>query len=62
MNMVTYLIFAIVVMIVCLAGVGGWLLPQLGISGTPATMIAGGLGGALVAIVYVRYFKRPDGA
>jgi hypothetical protein len=62
MNMVTYLIFAIVVMVVCLAGIGGWLLPQLGITGTAATMIGGGLGGAIVAMAYVRYFKRPDGA
>jgi len=62
MNMVTYLIFAVVVMVLCIAGVGGWLLPQLGITGMPATMIGGGVGGAIVATAYIRYFKRPDGA
>jgi len=62
MSMVQFLIFAIVVMVICLGGIGGWLLPQLGIHGMAATAIAGGLGGAIMAVVYQKKVRKADGA
>ena len=57
-DMVKLLLVAVVVMTVCLAGIGGWLLPQLGIQGVLATAIGGGIGGAIIAIFYQKLIKK----
>ncbi|MGE0180194.1 MAG: hypothetical protein AB7O91_10295 [Sphingomonas sp.] len=62
MKWVPFLLIAVVAMAVCLGGVGGWLLPQLGVEGPVARAIGGGLGGVIVAILYMRMIKGPGGA
>lgn len=41
---------------------GALLMPRLGIGGMPARAIPGAFAGALIAILYLRMFKRPSGA
>ena len=57
-----FLIFAVIAMAVCLGGIGGWLMPQLGVEGPLARAIGGGLGGVIVAILYMRMIKGLPGA
>ena len=57
-DMVKLLVIAVVVMTVCLAGIGGWLLPRFGIEGVMATAIGGGIGGAIIALLYQKMIKK----
>ena len=60
MKLVQLLVVAAIIMVACLGGLGGWLLPQLGIEGAVAQSIAAAIGGVLIGIVYLR-MKRADG-
>jgi hypothetical protein len=59
---IKFLLVAIVVMVICLGGIGGWLLPQVGVGGVLARAIGGAIGGAIIAVCYQKMIKRPDGA
>ena len=62
MKMVTFLLVAIVVMVLALGLGGGWLMPMLGVEGALARAIPAGLAGAIIAVLYVKMVKRPDSA
>ena len=62
MKLLPFLLLAVVVMALFLGVGGGWLLPMLGVEGALARAIPAAIGGALIAILYVRMVKRPDGA
>lgn len=61
MKLVVFLIIAALIMVLFLAVGGGWLMPMLGIEGPLARAIPAGIAGALIAILYVRMVKKPDG-
>lgn len=61
-NWLKFLLIALVVMAACLGGLGGWLLPRLGLEGALARGVAAGLGGAIIGLLYIRMIKRPGGA
>lgn len=61
-KMTQFLLIALVLMAVCLGLGGGWLLPQLGFEPPLTQVMPAALGGALIALIYFRMFKRPDGA
>ena len=60
MAWVKFLVIAVVVMALCLGGLGGWLLPRVGLDASMARMLSAALGGVVVAILYQR--MRPDQA
>lgn len=53
---------ALAIMALCLGLGGGWLLPALGVEGALARALPAGVAGAIIAIVYLQMFKRPNGA
>jgi hypothetical protein len=57
-----FFLIALAVMALCLGLGGGWLLPALGVEGVMARVIPGALAGMIIAVVYLRMFKRPSGA
>jgi len=59
---IKFLLIALAAMAICLGGIGGWLLPSLGYEGPLWRALAAGIGGAIVAILYVKMIKRADGA
>jgi len=61
-NWIKFLLIALVIMAICLGGLGGWLLPRLGIEGAFARGLAAGLGGAAIAILYIKMIKKPGDA
>jgi hypothetical protein len=60
MGWLKFLIAAVVVMAVSLGGLGGWLLPRLGVDPFVARIAAGALGGVLVVLLLAR--MRPGQA
>ena len=62
MKMISFLLVAAVVMALALGVGGGWLMPMLGIEGALARAIPAAIAGAIIAVVYVKMVKRPDGA
>jgi len=54
MAWVKFLIVAVIVMAICLGGLGGWLLPRLHLDPSTARFIGGAVGGMIVALLYVR--------
>lgn len=62
MRIAWFLLVALAIMAVFLGLGGGLLLPALGVEGTVARLLPAGLAGALIAVVYLQMFKRPDGA
>jgi hypothetical protein len=57
-----FFLIALAVMAVCLGLGGGLLLPALGVEGQMARIIPGGIAGAIIAVVFLKMFKRPSGA
>ncbi len=57
-----FLLFAVVAMAICLGGIGGWLMPQLGVGGAVARAVGGATGGVIVAILYMRMIRGTGGA
>jgi hypothetical protein len=55
-----FLVIAVIVMVVCLGGLGGWLLPRMGVEPSMARIIGPAIGGAIIAVLYQR--MRPDRA
>jgi len=62
MKIAWFLLVALALMAVFLGLGGGLLLPALGVEGTLARAIPAGIAGALIAILFFRMFKRPEGA
>jgi hypothetical protein len=60
MAWVKFLVIAVIVMVVCLGGLGGWLLPRMGLDAGMARIVGTAIGGAIVAVLYQR--TRPDRA
>ena len=56
------LLSAVVAMVVGLAVIGGWLLPQVGLQGPLARGIGAALGGVVISVLYFRMIKGADGA
>jgi len=54
MAWVKFLVVAVIVMALCLGGLGGWLLPRMGVDPFTARIIAGALGGVLVVLLLQR--------
>lgn len=54
MGWLKFLIAAVIVMALCLGGLGGWLLPRLGVDPLMARIAAGALGGVLVVLLMTR--------
>jgi hypothetical protein len=56
---VKFLLIAVVAMAICLGGIGGWLLPQLGIENPAvARAIGGAIGGVIIAICYQKMILK----
>lgn len=56
---VKFLLIALVAMAVCLGGIGGWLLPRLGIENPAvAKAIGGAIGGVIIAIFYQKLILK----
>lgn len=54
MAWVKFLVIAVIVMVVCLGGMGGWLLPRMGLDPFAARIVASAIGGMIVAVLYQR--------
>ena len=57
-----FLIFAIVISTASFLLLGALLLPALGVQGMARTMIAGGVSGAAIAILYISMLRKSDRA
>jgi hypothetical protein len=57
-----FLLIALAIMALCLGLGGGWLLPAMGVEGALARALPAGIAGAIIAVVYLQMFKRPNGA
>lgn len=56
---VKFLLIAVVVMVICLGGIGGWLLPRVGLENPMLTKAIGGaIGGAIIAICYQKMILK----
>ena len=56
---VKFILIALVAMAVCLGGIGGWLLPQLGLENPMVTRAIGGaIGGVIIAICYQKMILK----
>lgn len=56
---VKLILIALVVMAICLGGIGGWLLPQLGIENPMvAKAVGGAIGGVIIAIFYQKLILK----
>jgi|GEM_PF-2956587 len=55
---VKFLLVAVVAMLVCFGGLGGWLLPQLGLGPMPAKAIGAAVGGVIIAICYQKMILK----
>jgi peptidoglycan/LPS O-acetylase OafA/YrhL len=60
MAWIRFLVIAVIVVVLCLGGLAGWLLPRMGVDAGMARIIGGALGGVIVAVLYQR--MRPDRA
>ena len=54
MGWIKFLAVAVIVMAVCLGGLGGWLLPRMGLDPAVARMIGAATGGVIIALLFVR--------
>ena len=61
-NVVLFLIFAILISTASFVLLGVLLLPALGVEGMTRTMIAGGVSGGAIAILYVTMLRKSDRA
>lgn len=61
-NVVLFLILAILISTASFVLLGVLLLPALGIDGMARTMIAGGVSGGAIAILYVTMLRKSDRA
>lgn len=59
---VVFLVVAVAIATASFLLLGVLLLPALGVEGTARTMIAGGVSGGLIALVYFNMFRKIDGA
>lgn len=62
MKLIPFLLAACVIMAFFLGVGGGWLMPTLGVEGPLAQAIPAAIGGALIAVLYVRMVKKPGDA
>lgn len=61
-NVVLFLILAILISTASFLLLGVLLLPALGVDGLARTMIAGGVSGGAIAILYVTMLRKSDRA
>lgn len=61
MSWVTFLIIAVVLMVIGQLALGGWLLPRLGLSEAASRMVGTGIAGGIIGLLYVKKM-RPGGA
>ena len=54
MGWIKFLAAAVAVMAICLAGLGGWLLPRMGFDPSIARIIGAAVGGILVVVLLTR--------
>lgn len=54
MGWAKFLAAAVVVMAICLAGLGNWLLPKMGVDPSTARIAAAAVGGVLVVLLLNR--------
>jgi hypothetical protein len=59
---VLFLIIAVAIATASFLLLGVLLLPALGVEGMTRTMIAGGVSGGAIALVYFNMFRKIDGA
>lgn len=57
-----FLILAVCISTASFLLLGVLLLPALGVEGNARTMIAGGISGGAIAILYITMLRKPDGA
>lgn len=62
MNWVKFLLIAVCITVVCLGGLGGWLLPELGVRPDTARGMAAALAGGLIAVLYFWMRRRAAGS
>jgi hypothetical protein len=60
MGWVKFLAAAVIVMFVCLGGLGGYVLPRMGLDASTARMVGAAIGGVIIAILFTR--MRPGQA
>jgi hypothetical protein len=61
-NVALFLILAVVIATASFLLLGGLLLPALGVGGAARTMIAGGVSGGAIAILYISMLRKSDRA
>jgi hypothetical protein len=61
-NVALFLILAIVIATASFLLLGMLLLPALGVEGSARTMIAGGVSGGAIAILYITMLRKSDRA
>ena len=61
-NVALFLVLAIVIATASFLLLGGLLLPALGVGGMARTMIAGGVSGGAIAILYITMLRKSDRA
>lgn len=54
MGWIKFLAFAVIAMAVCLGGLGGYVLPRLGLDLATARMVGAAIGGVIIAILFTR--------
>jgi len=57
-----FLILAVLISTASFLLLGVLLLPALGVEGMARTMIAGGVSGGAIAILYINMLRKTDGA
>jgi hypothetical protein len=61
-NVALFLILAVVIATASFLLLGMLLLPALGVEGSARTMIAGGVSGGAIAILYITMLRKSDRA
>ena len=61
-KVVLFLILAVLISTASFLLLGVLLLPALGVEGMARTMIAGGVSGGAIAILYINMLRKTDGA
>lgn len=61
-NVALFLILAVVIAMASFLLIGVLLLPALGVEGAARTMIAGGVSGGAIAILYFTMLRKSDRA
>ncbi|HYD12042.1 MAG TPA: hypothetical protein VEC11_04270 [Allosphingosinicella sp.] len=57
---ILFILLAVAIATGCFLLLGVLLLPALGVEGMARTMIAGGVSGGLIALVYFYMFRKSD--